>query len=103
MRLINSDSEVVDARVIARDNGSANSNRLSIDIGAVAIAAALIMCLSTIAISVLAWSKAEIATQAAQRSEKFAQLTNYYLMDPHSRTPEELAAWAKFNREHEEK
>lgn len=30
-----------------------------------------------------------------------ARLVEYYLMDPHSRTPEELASWAKFRKEHE--
>ncbi len=38
-----------------------------------------------------------------QKTEKENRLTQYYLMDPHSRTPEELAAWAKFNREREVK
>lgn len=38
----------------------------------------------------------------ASRAERRADLASYYLMDPHSRTPEELASWAKFNREHEE-
>lgn len=41
------------------------------------------------------------AVSTSLRAEKETRLTQYYLMDPHSRTPEELAAWAKFQREHE--
>lgn len=39
----------------------------------------------------------------ASKSEEESRLVEYYLLDPHSRTPDELAAWAKFRREHEEK
>lgn len=38
----------------------------------------------------------------ADKAETESRMTQYYLMDPHSRTPEELAAWAKFNREYEQ-
>lgn len=43
------------------------------------------------------------AAHTAVRAQKFTELTNYYLMDPHSRTPDELAAWTRFRLEHEEK
>ena len=39
----------------------------------------------------------------ASKSEEESRLVEYYLLDPHSRTPDELAAWAKFRKEHEEK
>ncbi len=51
----------------------------------------------------LAAALAMAAMFTASRAERRADLASYYLMDPHSRTPEELASWAKFNREHEEK
>lgn len=41
------------------------------------------------------------AAFTAMHAEKRTELTQYYLMDPHSRTPEELASWAKFNKERE--
>lgn len=63
-------------------------------IAVVALCAAL--CGLSVALSV--W-----ASFTAMHAEKRTELTNYYLMDPHSRTPEELASWAKFNHEHEEK
>lgn len=35
-----------------------------------------------------------------QDAKKESRLVEYYLMDPHMRTPEELSAWAKFKEEH---
>lgn len=60
--------------------------------------AAVAICAALCGVSMLAsiWA-AYTARDAATES----RLTQYYLMDPHSRTPEELSAWAKFNREHE--
>lgn len=74
------------AQVIQVDSGK--------HVSAVAICAAL--CGLSTALAV--W-----AAFTAMHAEKRTELTNYYLMDPHSRTPEELASWAKFNREHEVK
>lgn len=59
----------------------------------VAVCAAL--CGLSVAVSV--W-----AAYTARDAATETRLTQYYLMDPHSRTPEELAAWAKFNRQQEE-
>lgn len=42
------------------------------------------------------------AVHVAHNAETESRLTQYYLLDPHSRTPDELAAWAKFRLEHEE-
>lgn len=72
------------AQVITIDSGK--------HVSAVAICAAL--CGVSAALSL--W-----AANTALHAEKRTELTNYYLMDPHSRTPEELASWAKFNRDHE--
>ena len=41
--------------------------------------------------------------ERVDKLEKENRLTQYYLLDPHSRTPDELAAWVKFNKEHEVK
>lgn len=41
------------------------------------------------------------AVHVAHNAETESRLTQYYLMDPHSRTPEEMAAWARFRNEHE--
>lgn len=43
------------------------------------------------------------AVHVAHNTETELRLTQYYLMDPHSRTPEELAAWSAFHLQHEEK
>lgn len=40
------------------------------------------------------------AVHTATRAQTEARLVEYYLQDPNSRTPEELAAWAKFRKEH---
>ena len=74
------------AQVIQVDSGK--------HVAAVAICAAVCGLAAALAIG---------AMFIASRAERRADLASYYLMDPHSRTPEELAAWAKFNREHEQK
>lgn len=80
------------------EQGERSAQVIQIDSGkhvaAVAICAAL---------SVAAAAFAFFAYQTSLRAEKESRLTQYYLMDPHSRTPEELAAWAKFNQQHEVK
>lgn len=74
------------AQVIQIDSGK----HLSV----VAVCAAL--CGLSGALAIWAAHTAAVAT-------KETRLTQYYLMDPHSRTPDELAAWTKFRLEHEEK
>lgn len=74
------------AQVIQVDSGK--------HVAAVAVCAAVCGLAAALSIAALV---------TANRAERRADLASYYLMDPHSRTPEELAAWAKFNREHEQK
>lgn len=57
MRLINSDGQVCDARIMAKDGGSANSNSLRIELGGLALVAALVVMLLTTGIAV--WSLAD--------------------------------------------
>lgn len=71
-------------QVIQIDNGK--------HVAAVAICAAICgMCLSMVF-----WLDHKVT-----HIERDQELVKYYLMDPHSRTPEELAAWSKFRKEHE--
>jgi hypothetical protein len=74
------------AQVVQIDSGK--------HVAAVAVCAAI--CGLAAALSIAALT-------TALHAERRADLASYYLMDPHSRTPEELASWSKFNREHEEK
>lgn len=78
------------------EQGERSAQVIQIDSGkhvaAVAICAAVCGLAAALAIAALF---------IASRAERRADLASYYLMDPHSRTPEELASWAKFNREHE--
>ena len=78
------------------DNQS--SSVIQIETGKHVAAVAICAALCGISVAVSIWA-AYTARDAATES----RLTQYYLMDPHSRTPEELAAWAKFNSEHETK
>lgn len=77
------------------DNRSAQV--IQIDSGKHIAAVALCAALCGLSVAVAVWS-AYTARDAATES----RLTQYYLMDPHSRTPEELQAWAKFRLEREE-
>ena len=90
-------SQPVDYAMRAR-NDRRSAQVIQVDSGkhvaAVAICAAVCGLAAALAIG---------AMFIASRAERRADLASYYLMDPHSRTPEELAAWAKFNREHEQK
>lgn len=72
------------AQVIQIDSGK--------HVALVGICAAI--CAATLVAS--AW-----AVHVAHNAETESRLTQYYLMDPHSRTPDELAAWGKFRTEHE--
>jgi hypothetical protein len=57
---------------------------------------AIMAAFSGIALTLAVWSARESHETATE-----LRLVQYYLMDPHSRTPDELAAWAKFNAERE--
>lgn len=54
MRLINSDSQVCDARVTAKGSGSANSNSLRVELGGFALVAALCIMLVTVGFAIWA-------------------------------------------------
>lgn len=85
------------ARGIEQSNEGRANQSIIIDTGKYIAVVGLFGALAGIAASFAFFSY-----QTAQHAEKRAELASYYLMDPHSRTPEELAAWAKFNKEHEE-
>ncbi len=72
------------ARVIQVENGKQTNT----------IVICAVLCTLSAVIAAWAWKKADSA-------ETESRLTQYYLLDPHSRTPEELAAWTKFRLEHE--
>jgi hypothetical protein len=57
MRLINSDGQIVDARVSASDNASANRNSFHMDIGVMTLVSALAVMLVSVGISV--WAMAD--------------------------------------------
>jgi hypothetical protein len=89
MRLINSDSQVVgesgenSAQVIQIDSGK--------HIAVVALCAAI--CSATLVLSI--W-----AVHVAGNAETEARMVEYFLQDPNSRTPDELASWAEFRKTH---
>jgi hypothetical protein len=91
MRLINSDSQAVEA-----ENAEYGSQVVQIDSGKHVSAVAICAAICGVSAALALW-----AANTALHAEKRTELTNYYLMDPHSRTPEELASWVKFNKEHE--
>lgn len=82
---------------IEANNDNRSAQVVQIDSGKHVSAVALCAALCGVSAALSLW-----AANTALHAEKRTELTNYYLMDPHSRTPEELASWAKFNREHEE-
>lgn len=90
------DTEYDDIPGIEQRNATRGAQVIQIDSGkhvaVVALCAAL--CAGSIAASL--W-----AVHVAHNAETESRLTQYYLMDPHSRTPDEMAAWAKFRNEHE--
>lgn len=71
---------------------------IQIDTGKHVMAVAMCAAFCGLAVAVSIW-----AAYTARDAGTEARLVQYYLMDPHSRTPDELAAWAKFNREREQK
>lgn len=48
-----------------------------------------------LAVAVSVW-----AAFTARDAATEARMVEYYLLDPHYRTPDELAAWSKFREEH---
>lgn len=91
MRLINSDSQAVEADV---DNHSAQV--VQIDNGKHVTAVALCAAFCGLSLAVSVW-----AAYTARDAATEARLAEYFLLDPHSRTPDEMAAWVKFRTEHE--
>jgi hypothetical protein len=83
---------------IGNQQADSASQIIQIDSGKHIAVVALCAALCGLSVALSIW-----AASTALHAEKRTELANYYLMDPHSRTPEELAAWAKFNKEHEEK
>lgn len=83
---------------IGRQEADSASQIIQIDSGKHIAVVALCAALCGIAAVFAGW-----AAYSSAKTEKELRLVQYYLMDPHSRTPDELAAWVKFNREHEVK
>jgi hypothetical protein len=92
------DEVVVEGDSLRQTNATRGAQVIQIDSGKHVSAVALCAALCGLSAALSVW-----AAFTAMHAEKRTELTNYYLMDPHSRTPEELASWAKFNKEHEEK
>ncbi len=92
------ESEYDEPAYIHQRNGDRGAQVIQIDSSKYVNVVAICAAFCGLAVAVSLW-----AAQTAIHAEKRAELTNYYLMDPHSRTPEELAAWAKFNKEREVK
>lgn len=78
------------------DSQSSANQSIIIDTGKHVAVVAICAALCGLSVAVSVWS-AYTARDAATE----ARVTQYYLMDPHSRTPDELAAWAKFRLKHE--
>lgn len=92
------ETEYDDDAGISQRNAQQGAQVIQIDSGKHVALVAVCAALCGFSCAVSAWSAYQASITA-----KETRLTQYYLMDPHSRTPEELASWAKFNREHEEK
>lgn len=71
---------------------------INVELGKGLAVVAICAALAALSAAFSAW-----AVYSTTKTEKELRLVQYYLMDPHSRTPDELAAWARFNREHERK
>lgn len=68
---------------------------IQIDSGKHMVVIAICAAFCGIALAVSVW-----AAFAARDAETESRLTQYFLQDPASRTPEELSAWSKFRLEH---
>ena len=93
-----SESQPIATDESQKPGSGSSANRIHIDLGksvsAIAICASI--CGATLVASLVAvWFALDARTES--------RLVEYYLMDPHSRTPDELAAWSKFQREHEKR
>lgn len=89
------ETEYDDAQISQYGEGR-NNQSIIVDTGKHLAVVALCSALCGIAGALSIWAayQASIAT-------KESRLTQYYLMDPNSRTPDEISAWVKFNREHD--
>lgn len=91
------ETEYDDSQIVQHGEGR-NNQSIIIDTGKHAAVVAICAALCGLCCGISIW-----AAYTASIAAKETRLTQYYLMDPHSRTPEELAAWSKFRLEHEEK
>jgi hypothetical protein len=69
---------------------------IQIDSGKHVYLVAICAAMCGVAVAVSVW-----AAFAARDAETEARLVEYYLLDPHYRTPDELSAWARFHKEHQ--
>lgn len=69
---------------------------IQIDSGKHVVLIAICAAICGIALAVSVWAAFEARDAATE-----ARMVEYYLLDPHYRTPEELEAWAKFRQEHQ--
>jgi len=70
MRLINSDGQIVDAKVVAEAGGNANRNEVRLEVGALTLIAALSVMIVSVALSVWAMADAKgVRDLADQRHE----------------------------------
>lgn len=81
------------ARDAMADNQSAQV--IQIDSGKHVYVVAICAAACGLAIAISIW-----AAFTARDAATEARMVEYYLLDPHYRTPDELAAWAKFRQEH---
>jgi hypothetical protein len=91
------DTEYDDEQISQHAEGR-NNQSIIIDTGKHIVLVALCSALCGLSVGISVWSAYQ-STLAAKES----RLTQYYLLDPHSRTPEELSAWAEFNRKYEQR
>jgi hypothetical protein len=89
---------VIRSRTLSPTTDNQSASIFNIDNGKYVVVVAMCAAFCGISMAVSVWA-AYTARDAATES----RLVQYYLLDPHSRTPDELAAWAKFNRERETK
>lgn len=69
---------------------------VQLDTGKNSLIVALCAAFCGLAVALAIWS-ASTAHDAATES----RMVQYYLLDPHYRTKEEMESWAKFRRDHE--
>lgn len=74
MRLINSDSEVVDARVVASDSATANKNVLQVDVGSMVLLAISVLACVLAGVSFGFSVKASADAERAEREARILQI-----------------------------